>query len=72
MRSLQRQPVESTSIASVGYQADGGTLEIEFRNGAVYRYAEVPVEIFEQMLVAKSKGQYLHRFIRGLYGYERT
>ena len=70
MRSIQRQPVESTSIASIGYQAAGGILELEFRNGAIYRYVEVPAAVFEQMLVAKSKGQYLHRFIRGVFTYE--
>ena len=71
MQPIERQAVESTSIASIGYRADGGALEIEFSNGAVYRYSGVPSEVFEQMMVAESKGQYLHRHIRGCYDYER-
>ncbi len=38
---IKREPVESTALASVGYSRRLHALEIEFKNGAIYRYLEV-------------------------------
>lgn len=61
---------ESSSIASVGYSPQSRTLEIEFRNGARYRYFDVPSEAYKEMLAAESKGRFFHRAIRLSYTYE--
>ena len=42
---MQRQPVESSSLASVGYEERTRTLEVEFHNGGVYQYLEVPASV---------------------------
>ena len=34
---IKRVPVESTALATVGYSKRLRALEIEFRNGAIYR-----------------------------------
>jgi hypothetical protein len=34
---MDRIPVSSSSIVSIGYDPDSLTLEIEFKSGAVYR-----------------------------------
>lgn len=34
---MQRIPVDSSTMVSVGYDADSGILEIEFVNGRLYR-----------------------------------
>ena len=44
---LQRLPVDSSSLASIGYSAAERVLEVEFRHGAVYRYLKVAPETYE-------------------------
>ena len=48
--SVRRVPVESSSIASVGYDATARTLEVEFRHGAIYRYLNVDPEAHQAFL----------------------
>ncbi len=71
MSTTRRPTADSSSIACVAYSPQSRTLEIEFRNGARYRYFEVPREAFKEILAAESKGRYFHRSIRRSYAYER-
>jgi hypothetical protein len=54
---MQRAPVESSSIASIGYAPQERVLELEFRqSGEVYQYFDVPAEEYTAFLAAGSKG----------------
>lgn len=64
-----RTPVASSSLRSVGY--DEETLEIEFESGGIYQYSDVPREIYEGLLGARSHGSYFHENVRGQYDYHR-
>lgn len=55
---MKRTPVKSSNIASVGYDSASRTLEVEFKTGQVYSYADVPPSIPLSLMRAKSKGQY--------------
>jgi hypothetical protein len=68
---IKRQPVESSVLASAGYDAKARTMEIEFHSGAIYRYLEVPEEIFRRLLAAESKGQFFGAAIRNKFRSER-
>ncbi len=46
-------------------------LEIEFRSGAIYRYLDVPEDIFRSLLAAASKGNYFGKSIRDKFRCER-
>ncbi len=35
---MKREPVESSMIASIGYDANAETLEVEFNAGGLYQY----------------------------------
>ncbi|MEV5354646.1 KTSC domain-containing protein [Streptomyces sp. NPDC052693] len=61
---MQRISVVSSNLASVGYEPDSGTLEVQFRNGSVYRYAGVPAGVHSGLMNAASKGGYLHTFVK--------
>jgi hypothetical protein len=61
---MERTPVESSSIASVGYDELNHELEIEFRNGRVYRYLSVPPAAYRLLLSAPSLGEYVNRVIK--------
>lgn len=57
---MERQPVESSSLASVGYEVETRTLEVEFRNGGVYRYLGVPASVHGELMDAESRGAFLN------------
>jgi len=68
---VERTPVVSSHIASIGYSSQEQTLEVEFNDGAVYQYFGVPDVIYEEFLHASSHGRFFHNFIRDAYPYSR-
>ena len=68
---MNRQPVKSSNIKSVGYEEDTETLEIEFASGGVYQYAGVPYEAYKAFLQAGSLGQWFQTNIRGRFDFKR-
>ena len=68
---IERMPVESSSLVSIGFAKQARILEIEFRSGAIYRYLGVPPTVFEEMKKAESKGRYFAQSIRGKYEFRR-
>lgn len=68
---MDRQPVSSSNIASIGYDYDTEILEVEFLNGSVYEYRNVTSVIYEELMNAASHGSYFNREIRMTYSYEK-
>ena len=64
---IKREAVESTAIASIGYSKRLHALEIEFRNGAIYRYLEVNPSTHRDLINAKSKARFYDDNIRKKY-----
>jgi hypothetical protein len=56
----------------VGYDEDAQTMEIEFKEGRVYQYFDVPKHVYHALMQADSRGQYFHQSIRGFYRYARV
>ena len=63
--------VESTTLATVAYDADRQLLQIEFRDRTTYRYRRVPADVHAALLRAPSKGSYFNRVIRGQFAFAR-
>ena len=61
--------VESTTLATVGYDETREQLQLEFCGRAVYVYFGVPPAVHQALLDAPSKGRYFNRLIRGRYPY---
>jgi hypothetical protein len=62
---MRRASVDSTSIASIGYDPRRRELEIEFRkSGDVYRYFGVSAAEHTDLMAAKSKGTYLNHVFK--------
>lgn len=66
---MRRAPIDSTSLASVGYDPSQRILEVEFHGGRVYRYFGVPPRRYEELLSAESVGRFLNTEIKGVYPY---
>ena len=64
---IKRLPVESTALAAAGYSKRLRALEIEFRNGAIYRYLDVEPAVYEALLNARSKARFYNNNIRRKY-----
>lgn len=67
---MERIPVVSSCIASVGYDPESLTLEIEFNHGAVYQHSGVPQEEYEAFMASDSKGAYYNACLKS-YSYVR-
>ena len=69
---MQRISVTSSHLDSVGYDSSSQTLEVEFNGGSVYQYFSVPLQRYEGLMAASSKGSYFDSYIKkGGYRYNR-
>jgi hypothetical protein len=65
------EPVDSSHLNRVRYIEEERVLEIEFNNGGMYEYYEVPPKEYDRLLSADSHGSYFNEFIKGHYNYNR-
>jgi len=68
---MERVPVESSNIKSVGYDDINRVLEVEFHHGGIYHYVDVPGALFKEFLKAPSKGKFFYAFIKEKFSYKR-
>jgi len=66
-----RTPVESSNIRAIGFDPQSNRLEVEFKNGGVYAYKDVPTTVHEGLMAADSKGRYLAAVIKPSYACEK-
>ncbi len=64
---MESQPVKSSSLRSVSYDAAKKNLEIEFRSGIIHQYQNVPPAIHTSLMNAASAGIYYTENIRNRY-----
>ena len=64
IENVERIPVESSNLESVGYSKVDEMLEIEFKSGSVYRYYDVEEEVYEGLMDADSHGSFFHYNIK--------
>jgi hypothetical protein len=69
---MERVSVSSSNIASVGHDDPAQTLEVEFLNGAVYEYYDVPEHVYQELISASSVGRYFAQRVKDVYGFSRT
>jgi hypothetical protein len=68
---MARVDLQSTSLNAATYEGQDAFLELEFRNGAIYRYLGVPEQVYQELLSAESKGQYFNQHIRNRFPYAK-
>lgn len=69
---MNRTSVSSSNVASVGYDPNTLTLEVEFKDGSVYQYFDVPETVYQELRRASSVGQFMHANIRNNYRYTKV
>lgn len=63
---MEREPVSSSLVESVGYDPDEEILEVALENGRIYQYRQVPESTYQEFLAADSLGRHFNRYIREL------
>ena len=70
---MKRDYVNSSNLASVGYDASSNTLEVEFNHGGIYQYYNVPESIYNGLMNASSHGKYFDAYIKKVgYSYSKV
>ncbi len=69
---MEWREVSSSTITRVAYDSTAMTLFVEFRNGTVYEYFDIPQNIYDELIMSPSVGRYLAQNIKGMYRYART
>ena len=64
------QMVDSSTIESVGYDVATRELLVQFVGSKLYAYLDVDEYIFQELLIADSKGSYFNREIKPRYQHE--
>ena len=60
---MKRQPVRSTSLKAVGYDATVQTLEIEYRSGRLVRYVGVSEPVYQALLALPGKALFVEQVL---------
>jgi hypothetical protein len=70
---MERQPVSSSMVASIGYDLEEETLEVEFiSNGDIYQYFDVSFGVYHALVNADSIGEYMRIHILDKYDYSKV
>ena len=68
---MNRVSVSSSNIVSIGYDTQNRVLEVEFKDGSVYQYTNVPPSEYEGIMASSSHGSYLNDHIKPNYPYTK-
>lgn len=69
---MEMTPVDSSNVRAIGYDDATSTLQVEFLNGSLYQYFDVPRHVFDGLLAADSVGRYLNEYVKGIFRYSRV
>jgi lysyl-tRNA synthetase class 2 len=61
------QPVESSCVAKIGYDAAAKEAYVKFLGGGLYAYRDVPAHVFDDFANADSKGTFVNTVIKPRY-----
>ena len=67
---MQSVKLDSEAIAAVRYDEKKRTLDVEFRDGDIYRYSHVPEFVYRELLKAESIGAFWNA-IKDQFEYEK-
>ncbi|MGH7664494.1 MAG: KTSC domain-containing protein [Gemmatimonadaceae bacterium] len=69
---MERRTIFSSSIRSIGFDRDAQVLELEFYSGGIYQYREVPESVYDEFMLAPSKGKFYQHRIKEKFDYSRV
>lgn len=70
--TIPMELVSSSSIASIGYDAEKKLAYVQFLDASLYAYKGVPQNEFDNLKSAPSVGSYFNQKFRNVYPSERV
>lgn len=64
--------VSSSMINRVKYDLESENLDLQFSNGTIYTYSNVPEDEYQGLVGSASVGSYFHNNIKGSYSERMT
>lgn len=64
-------PVQSSTVALIGYDEDAEAAYVEFFSSGLYVYSGVPPLVFEEFARSASKGKFVNEVLKPRYSYQR-
>ncbi len=65
--NMERQPVQSCILRSVGYDDNLKNMEIEFHSGLIYQYSGVPSKIYADLMSSAAVGKFFSDKVRNRF-----
>lgn len=69
--TIPQEPVRSSNLASIGYDAEKQILAVTFKSGDLWHYAGVPLALAIELGGAPSKGTFYSTHIKGKFSAEK-
>lgn len=69
---MKREPCQFNDATSVGFEKNSKTLEVEFRNGAIYQFFGVPEDVVAALLGKAGTETSLLQLIKGKYRFSKV
>jgi hypothetical protein len=60
---MERMPVTSSNVVSVGYDEPSRTLEVEYTGGRIYRYFAVPNSVNDGLIAVSRRGESVGKYV---------
>lgn len=70
MANVQEYSVDSSMIASVGYDPGSHLLYLTYHNGRVYKHPGVSQAKFDALLASPSKGAFINKQIKPFHPHQ--
>jgi len=66
---IETVAVTSSAMSKLSYHFGMSVLQVEFQDGTIYRYLDVPILAYRELLRADSKGAHLNHHIRNVFAH---
>ena len=63
--------IQSSNVKKTEYDTETKKLVVEFNNGSLYEYDEVPHQVYTQFRMAQSQGNFFNTNISKTYPYKK-
>jgi lysyl-tRNA synthetase, class II len=63
--------IKSTNLKNAKYDTELKSLVVEFNNGGIYGYENVPWEVFTKFRMSESQGSFFSKNISKIYKYKK-
>ncbi|MES2765983.1 MAG: KTSC domain-containing protein [Bacteroidota bacterium] len=69
---MERVIIDSANLCSVGYEATTSLLEIEFHDGKILQYSDVPKSTVKGLMLAPSQNEFFHYYIKDQFQFSKV